>query len=56
MKEKDISKTAGIRTAFKDAFIASTPVLAGYVFLGIAFGLLMNAHGFGQPRTAKTDI
>ena len=45
--KKDISKTAGIKTAFKDAFIASTPVLAGYVFLGIAFGLLMNAHGFG---------
>ena len=31
----------------KNAFIATIPVLAGYVFLGIAFGLLMNAHGFG---------
>jgi len=31
----------------KEAFLSSTPVLAGYVFLGIAFGLLMNSRDFG---------
>ena len=46
MENNNISKS-GITSALKDAFISSTPVLAGYVFLGIAFGLLMNSHGFG---------
>ena len=31
----------------KKSFIATIPVLAGYVFLGIAFGLVMNFKGFG---------
>ena len=38
---------SSIKPVLKNAFIATTPVLAGYVFLGIAFGLLMNSHGFG---------
>ncbi len=36
-----------MKYAIKNAFLASLPVLAGYIFLGIAFGLLMNSHGFG---------
>lgn len=40
----------------KKAFIATTPVLAGYVFLGIAFGLLMNSHGFGLPLVLAMSI
>ena len=47
MKNDDVTKTSGIRSTLKDAFISTTPVLAGYVFLGIAFGLLMNSHGWG---------
>lgn len=38
-----------MKHTIKNAFIASLPVLAGYVFLGIAFGLLMNSRGFGLP-------
>ena len=41
------SSRANLKPVLKNAFIATTPVLAGYVFLGIAFGLLMNSHGFG---------
>ncbi len=36
-----------MKNAIKNAFLASLPVLAGYIFLGIAFGLLMNSRGFG---------
>ncbi len=35
-----------IETPFKNAFISSIPVMAGYLFLGTAFGLVMNAHDF----------
>jgi len=38
-----------MKNTIKNAFISSLPVLAGYVFLGIAFGLLMNSRGFGLP-------
>ena len=47
MNDTNNSKKTGIKPTLKNAFIATIPVLAGYVFLGIAFGLLMNAHGFG---------
>jgi len=38
-----------MKGTIKNAFISTLPVLAGYVFLGIAFGLLMNSRGFGLP-------
>ena len=38
-----------MKQTIKNAFISTVPVLAGYVFLGIAFGLLMNSKGFGLP-------
>ncbi|MCR4579026.1 MAG: AzlC family ABC transporter permease [Treponema sp.] len=38
-----------MKNTFKNAFISTIPVLAGYIFLGIAFGLLMNSKGFGLP-------
>ena len=40
----------------KKAFVATIPVLAGYIFLGIAFGLLMNSHGFGLPLVLAMSI
>lgn len=33
--------------AFKTAFPYTLPVLMGYLFLGIAFGVLLNSKGFG---------
>lgn len=37
------------KDVFKKAFIATIPVLTGYIVLGIGFGLLLNEHGFGFP-------
>ncbi|MCL1844287.1 MAG: AzlC family ABC transporter permease [Defluviitaleaceae bacterium] len=34
-------------TAFKAAFPHTIPVLTGYIFLGIAYGILMSLSGFG---------
>ncbi|MGN7359128.1 AzlC family ABC transporter permease [Paenibacillus sp. SAF-054] len=35
------------KLAFKTAFPYTLPVLMGYLFLGIAFGVLLNSKGFG---------
>ena len=35
------------RKAFAAAFPATVPVMLGYLTLGAAFGLLLNAAGFG---------
>jgi len=32
---------------FKTAFVQTIPVLAGYLFLGMAFGFLLHSKGFG---------
>nr|MCR5699783.1 AzlC family ABC transporter permease [Treponemataceae bacterium] len=36
-----------MKKSVKKAFISTLPVMAGYIFLGIAFGLLMDSRGFG---------
>ena len=46
MNRNKISKISRIKSTLKTAFISTIPVLAGYIFLGIAFGLLMDSHGF----------
>lgn len=35
------------KTALKAAFPGTIPVMTGYVFLGMAFGILLNAKGYG---------
>ncbi len=35
------------RTALKSAFIYTIPVLMGYLFLGMAFGILLSSKGYG---------
>ncbi len=37
----------GWRTALRSAFPATIPVLTGYLCLGMAYGLLMAANGYG---------
>ena len=32
---------------FKKAFVASLPVMAGYIVLGIGFGMVLESHGYG---------
>ena len=34
------------RTAFKAAFPYTIPVLAGYLFMGMAFGILLQSKGY----------
>ena len=40
----------------KQAFIASIPVLAGYIFLGIGFGILLRKAGYGVLWAASMSI
>lgn len=35
-----------MKSAFKAAFPLTIPVMAGYVFLGLTYGILMASHGF----------
>lgn len=41
-----IQKRNQIWTAFRTAFPFTVPIFAGFVFLGIAYGILMNSLGF----------
>ncbi|MDY4594720.1 MAG: AzlC family ABC transporter permease [[Pasteurella] aerogenes] len=43
----DIKQTSPIWTAAKAAFPYSMPMMIGFLFLGIAYGLYMKALGFG---------
>lgn len=36
-----------LHLAFRTAFPATLPILAGFLFLGIAYGIFMNVSGFG---------
>lgn len=40
----------------KQAFYKSIPVMAGYVFLGIGFGILIRNAGYGLPAAAAMSI
>ena len=44
------------RQTVKQAFYRSVPVLAGYVFLGIGFGILMRNAGYGLLWAAAMSI
>ena len=35
------------KSVFKKAFLKSLPVLAGYIVLGIGFGILLKKAGYG---------
>ena len=37
------------RETVKQAFITSIPVMAGYLVLGIGFGILLRDAGYGVP-------
>ena len=42
--------------ALKAAFPYPLPILTGYMFLGLAYGILMNKKGFGVGWTALSSI
>ena len=37
------------KTAMKTVFLDTVPVMTGYLFLGISFGILLNETGYGLP-------
>ncbi|NLN88346.1 MAG: branched-chain amino acid ABC transporter permease [Syntrophomonadaceae bacterium] len=43
-------------TALKTAFPHTIPVLTGFTFLGIAYGILMNSKGYGVGWTALISL
>ena len=45
-----------MKQALKRAFPATLPVLAGYMFLGIAYGVTMKESGFGFAWTALCSL
>lgn len=44
------------RTTIRQAFVRSIPVMAGYVVLGIGFGVLMHAAGYGLLWTLAMSL
>lgn len=49
-------KRHGIAAALRAAFPVSIPVLAGYIFLGTAYGVLMAKIGYGPVWTAVFSV
>ena len=43
------------KEAFRRAFIASVPILCSYLFLGMAYGILMQEAGFGWAASLLTS-
>ena len=41
------TETTSKATALKTAFVSSLPVMAGYLVLGIGFGVLLQDKGYG---------
>ncbi len=43
------------KDAFRKAFTASIPILCSYLFLGMAYGILMQEHGFTWAQSLLTS-
>ena len=43
------------KEAFCKAFVASIPILCSYLFLGMAYGILMQEQGFGWLESLITS-
>ena len=43
------------KDAFKKAFTASIPILCSYLFLGMAYGILMQEQGFTWAQSLLTS-
>ena len=41
---------------FKYAFVRSLPIMAGYIVLGLGFGVLLQSKGYANPRDAAGTI
>lgn len=45
-----------MQKTFRFAFLHSLPVMFGYIFLGIAFGLVLQEAGFGMPWAFASSL
>jgi len=45
-----------MKSLIKKCFLNTLPVMAGYIFLGTGFGMLMHAKGYGLPWAAAMSI
>ena len=43
------------KEAFRKAFVASIPILCSYLFLGMAYGILMQEQGYGWLESLITS-
>ena len=43
-----------LKQTLREAFVATTPVLAGYIVLGMGFGILLSAKGYGPGWALAT--
>ena len=43
------------KPAFRDALTRSLPILCSYIFIGTAFGIMMNEAGYGWPLSALSS-
>ena len=48
------SKT--VKRTLRKAFVTSLPVMAGYVVLGMGFGILLHNHGYGVPYALAMSL
>ena len=44
---KEGTRLSSARSTLREAFIATTPVMAGYIVLGMGFGVLLSTKGYG---------
>lgn len=49
MKERQLGTTTRAKNTVKQAFISSLPVMAGYIVLGMGFGILLQDKGYTWP-------
>lgn len=45
-----------MRRVLRPAFLATLPVMAGYLILGFGFGIIMNANGYSISLTAAMSV
>ena len=44
------------KKAIKTVFLDTVPVMTGYLFLGISFGILLEESGYGVPWAFATAL
>lgn len=51
-----MKSSAAVRKTLKRAFVATIPVLTGYVVLGFGFGIILKSSGYGIPLALAMSL